>query len=81
MMLKTALIEISKRYAYAKSLSVSRVSTLVFGDGKVIARLEAGAGITTDRFELGIRWFSLNWPEHAVWPEGVDRPSIDEVAQ
>ncbi|WP_421089647.1 hypothetical protein [Pseudochrobactrum sp. MP213Fo] len=81
MMLKTALIEISKRYACAKCLSVSRVSTLVFGDGKVIARLEAGAGITTDRFELGIRWFSTNWPEQAVWPADVYRPYPDEVVQ
>lgn len=81
MMLKTALIEISKRYACAKSLSVSRVSTLVFGDGKVIARLEAGAGITTDRYELGIRWFSINWPEDVVWPENIIRPSVAEVVQ
>lgn len=79
MMLKTTLIEISKRYACAKSLSLSRVSTLAFGDGKVIARLEAGAGITTDRFEHGIRWFSANWPDQAVWPDNFDRPSACEV--
>lgn len=81
MMLKTALIEISKIYADARCLSLSRVSTLVFGDGKVLARLEAGASITTDRFELGIRWFSNNWPEQAVWPDDVFRPSVGEVAQ
>jgi len=76
MMLKTTLIEISKRYACAKSLSLSRVSTLVFGDGKVIARLEAGAGITTDRFEQGIHWFSENWPDQAVWPDNFVRPPV-----
>lgn len=79
MMLKTALIEISKLYACAKNLSLSRVSTVVFGDGKVLARLEAGGGITTDRYELGIQWFSDNWPEDLVWPVGVYRPSHNEA--
>lgn len=73
-MLKLLLIQLSERYASARGLSISRVSTLVFADGKVLTRISKGGDLTTGRFEAAISWFSANWPEGAAWPAEIDRP-------
>lgn len=75
MSLKAGLLSVASVYADARKLSASRVSTIVFGDGKILARLEGNADITTGRFEQAMRWFSANWPDGAEWPENVARPS------
>lgn len=70
------LLLLCEGYAAAKGLTLSRVSTVVFNDGKVIARLKAGADITVGRLEAAVRWFDSNWPEDLPWPEGLQRPSL-----
>lgn len=81
MTLKDSLIAVSTEFARARSLSISRVSKLAFGDGGLLNRLQNGGGITTDRFELSMKWFSANWPEGAVWPEDVSRPEVSPEPQ
>lgn len=61
-------------YAKAKNLSVARVATIVFNDGKTITRLAQGGDVTTRRFEDAMQWFSDHWPEDADWPADVPRP-------
>ncbi len=68
-MLRLLLLNLSELYASARGLSISRVSTLVFSDGKVLTRISGGGDITTGRFETAICWFSDNWPEGEPWPD------------
>ncbi|MFC5989713.1 hypothetical protein [Limoniibacter endophyticus] len=63
-------------YADARKLSLSRVSTIVFGDGKVLSRLEGNSDLTTSRYEAAMQWLSANWPEGIDWPVDVVRPDV-----
>lgn len=74
MTLKERLLTVSASFADAKKLSLSRVSTIVFGDGKVIDRLQRESDITTGRYEAAMLWFSSNWPEGVDWPADIARP-------
>lgn len=79
MNLRQKLVLTAEAFARERSLSRSRVSTLVFNDGKTIdAIVRRNADITTDRFERAMRWFSDNWPADAEWPEAVERPARSE---
>lgn len=81
MTLTDHLLIVSDAYAAARKLSRSRVSTIVFGDGRKLDLMhEQGADIRTRRFEAAMRWFSNNWPEGADWPEAVPRPPVDRPA-
>ncbi len=73
-MLKMLLLKLSDHYAAARGLSISRVSTLVFADGKVLTRISSGGDLTTGRFEAAIAWFSDNWPAGVDWPSDIERP-------
>ena len=81
-----SLIQVSDAYREAlalggRKLSTARLSTLVFGDGKVLPELAAKSrDITTGRLETALVWFSANWPADAAWPKGVARPDLNEPA-
>jgi hypothetical protein len=75
MTLKEQLLKVAATYARARELSLARVSTLVFNEGKKIKRIEAGGDIGTERFESAMQWFAENWPDKAPWPAGVVRPN------
>ena len=84
MKLTDQLVITANAYCEATGRSSSRVSSMVFGDGKragdgtkLAAIMSGGADITTRRFEAAMRWFSENWPEGADWPEGVARPAAE----
>lgn len=76
-MLKLLLLQLAERYAAARGLSISRVSTLAFSDGKVLTRISGGGDITTGRLEAAVCWFSDNWPDDVDWPLNVPRPRND----
>lgn len=80
MTLREQLILVANRYAHLAGLSLSRVSTIVFNDGKTLMRLQAEGDITTTTFERAMAWFSGQWPDDAVWPEGIARPRISKEA-
>lgn len=69
------LLTVCGAYTEARGLSRSRVSTIVFNDGKIIDRLLGGTDITVGRLETAMRWFSDNWPADTAWPEGIARPA------
>ena len=79
MRLIDALLSIASTYEGATGLSASRVSTIVFNDGKILDRLRTGADITVGRAERAIQWFSDNWPAELTWPQGVPRPKPAEA--
>lgn len=76
----TSLILLSDRYCGSR-ISRSRLSTIVFNDGKTLDRIAAGGDLNTRSYEKAVRWFAANWPEGLDWPEGVERPApaTDEV--
>lgn len=68
------LLLVASTFAEARKLSLSRVSTIVFGDGKILQRLQDGSDLTTRRLETAMQWFCDNWPEGVDWPRDVPRP-------
>ena len=75
MILTDQLLAVARAYCQARSLSLARVSTLVFNEGKKLEAIASkGADLATGRFETAMSWFSDNWPDGAVWPEAVERP-------
>lgn len=62
------------------SVGDTTLSFRVFGDSKKLAALRAQGDITTARFNRAVRWFSTNWPDGAVWPEGVPQPQSEDAA-
>lgn len=75
MTLKERLLTVAVAFAEARGLSLSRVSTIVFGDGKVIDRLQGTSDLTTSRYETAMDWFSANWPDSVSWPKDIARPA------
>lgn len=69
------LILVADAYCKAKELSTSRVSTLIFNDGKRLDAIREGKDLYTGRFEQALVWFAEHWPENDdTWPEAVERP-------
>lgn len=80
MKLRSQLVAVSDAYCAATQLSRSRVSTIVLNRGATLGGIASGsADVTTETFERAMEWFSSNWPEKAVWPDGVSRPVADEA--
>ena len=77
--LRSQLIAVADAYGTARNLSRSRVSTIVFNAGMALDRIASGKDLTTGNFEKAMRWFHENWPEGALWPEGVKRGRGDGV--
>lgn len=71
------LLRVARAYCAARGLSMARVSTLVFNEGKKLDAIEThGADLATGRFEMAMGWFSTHWPEGAQWPAEVARPAL-----
>jgi hypothetical protein len=79
MQMTDQLTHVARAFCEARGLSLARVSTLVFNDGKKLDAVAfKGADLATGKFEYAMGWFSNNWPEGAVWPAGIDRPPHSE---
>lgn len=66
---------VAVKYADAKEISHGALSSRVFGDGTKLPKILSNeVGITVDRFERTMRWFSEHWPSDVDWPDGVVRP-------
>lgn len=75
------LLSIVDAYMSATGRKETTVSTSVFNDGKKITGLRDGtADIGTRRYNSAVVWFSENWPENAVWPDGIARPMAEQAA-
>jgi hypothetical protein len=74
------LIAVADAYQAAVPVEDKTLSFRVFGDSKKLGALRAGADITTQRFNAALKWFEANWPDGAVWPGAVDRPTGEVAA-
>lgn len=72
------IVELAKRYAAHRNLTVGTVSTYAANDGKWIGRLEAGAGCTLRKAANVVQWFSDRWPADLAWPSDIPRPSTSK---
>lgn len=75
MKMRDQILTVARAFCVARGLSQSRVATIFFNDGKKLDLLEAGGGLTTDKFEEVMAKFSAQWPENTLWPAGVPRPA------
>lgn len=73
------ILTVARAFCDARGLSISRVSTLVFNDGKKLDLIARGADLGTGKFESAMAWFSLNWPKDTRWPKGIARPSVRQA--
>lgn len=79
--LTSDLITVSDLYCAARGLSRARVSTLIFNAGKTLDGIAEGRDLGTRSFERAMAWFSANWPEGRIWPEGIERPEAGAFAR
>ncbi|GEP06450.1 hypothetical protein MOX02_44880 [Methylobacterium oxalidis] len=68
------LLNVVDAFREARGISDSRVSTLLFNDGKRIKLLRAGGDLGSRHLAAAMRWLSENWPTDAVWPADITRP-------
>lgn len=78
MQLTEQLLAVADAYCSVTGRSSSRVSTLIFNDGKKLDAMRSkGVDLYTGKFEAGMQWFSDNWPEgeDKRWPKAIARPA------
>lgn len=70
------LLRLAAEYGRAAELDDVTVSWRIFADSKKLKALKDGsADLQTRRFEKVMQTFSDKWPDGAVWPSDVPRPS------
>lgn len=74
------LLSVADAYKSALDIEDTTVSARVFNDSKKLSALRSGADITVGRFNSAMQWFSVNWPDDALWPDDVHRPSAERAA-
>lgn len=79
--LRRELLTVADAYCEAKDLSLSRVSTLIFNDGKRLTAIREGKDLYTGRFEQALAFFSEHWPIGRAWPNGIERPRAMERSE
>lgn len=77
---KSALIAslktVAKAYCEADGVPPKTLSWRIFNDGKKLdAILSDDADLMTANWEKAMGWLSTHWPEGAVWPENIVRPT------
>ena len=74
------LLELAAEYGRAAEVDTTTVSWRLFGDSKKLAAIIEGGDIQVRRFEKSMLWLAENWPDRAVWPASIKRPTVCEVA-
>lgn len=80
MRLTEQLLTATGAYLASSKISPSRLSTILFNDGKRLGQIVDGKDLTTKTHERAMQWLSDNWPEGTQWPDGVERPVRSDVA-
>lgn len=69
------LLVVADAYVLATGRGRGSLSKAIFDRGGHFEDLAIGSrDLSTGTFERAMQWFSNNWPDNAVWPEGVARP-------
>lgn len=74
--LREQIVAVAEAFANSKNhKSLKRLSTVLFNDSARLDKLKAEGDVTTQTFERAMLWMSENWPDGAVWPADVPRPT------
>jgi hypothetical protein len=79
--LRAHLLSLNQAFAAASGRAESTVAQVAAGDWRFFAHLRAGKGFRVGTYDRVVIWFSENWPEGAIWPEGIERPVIAVAAE
>jgi hypothetical protein len=79
--LREQLLAATDAYCQATGRSASRVSTVIFNDGKRLGAIKDGGDLATGVFERAMSWFSSNLPEGVDWPDGLYPRPVTEADQ
>lgn len=79
--LRHHLVACAAAYAKARDVEMATVGRLAAGDWRFFDRIQAGSSFTARKYDEIIRWFSLNWPEGANWPDETPRPADEPADQ
>jgi len=65
------LLLLGTAYAAAAGISLATAGKRVCGNVYIFRRLAAGRGCNSRTLDLATAFFAVNWPDGALWPEGV----------
>jgi hypothetical protein len=69
------LLLLVEPFCKARGIAASRLSILLFNDGKRLkTMMEKRGDISSRLLRSAFQWFSDNWPEGTQWPADVPRP-------
>lgn len=69
------LLAVAAAFVVAREVGFSTLGRLAAGDWRFFDHLQDGSKTFTARkYDQVMGWFSENWPDAAVWPDGVARP-------
>lgn len=80
MALTDQLLTVARAYSAKREISLARLATLIFNDGKKFDLIEAGKDLGTKSHDKAMQWFSDRWPADLDWPADVTRPAPAEIA-
>ncbi|MBX9760670.1 MAG: hypothetical protein K2Y29_17960 [Beijerinckiaceae bacterium] len=72
--LKTSLLALATQFERATGVSPATAAKRALNDNTFFSRIEGGAGFSVRTADRLLQWFSDNWPEGELWPEGLERP-------
>jgi hypothetical protein len=77
-LLRQNLLRVATAYAAFKGLSLRQLGSILGDDVRLFERLaDPKKSFTIRKYDEWMAWFSMKWPDEAVWPEGIDRPAAD----
>lgn len=74
------LMSLSGRFCVAREIGEATAGRLCAADGRFFSRIREGKTFTAKKYDEVVVWFSVNWPEGAVWPHDVPRPAVEVAA-
>ena len=77
-----AVSTLTEIFAGHRNWTINTASLRAAGKGTYVSDLKAGrVGITVQRRDRIMQWFSDNWPDQELdWPRGIPRPTPKKEA-
>ena len=69
-----SIYHLALRYAEYHRITMTRVSSLVYGSGSLFSRIKKDKSITIYTYNKVLQWFSDHWSADLVWPADIPRP-------
>jgi hypothetical protein len=73
------LLAVIDAFVREEPMRVSALSYRLFGRNTKLGEIVDGADLQTATYDKAMAWLSANWPQSAVWPEGVERPALRQA--